>query len=123
MRKRVFKIIRTIRDLQRERARLLAALLVDAPLLKGSLSLVKRTCGKAGCHCADRPAHEVWVLATSQEARRRCQVVRQADVTAVRRRSAVYKNFGAALRRLDAIGKEEKLLLRGLIDARNRPYD
>lgn len=118
----VSKIIRKVRQLERERARLLDALLVGEPLLKGSLSLVKRTCGKASCHCAQRPGHEVWVLATTQEARRRCQVVRQADVEEIRRRSAVYKGFWAALRRLDAIGKEEKVLLRGLIAERDLPY-
>lgn len=122
MRKRVFTIIRTVRHLQRERARLLAGLLVDEPLLKGSLSLVKRTCGKATCHCADRPAHEVWVLATTQNLRRRCQVVRLPDLHEVQGRLAIYKDFRKGRRRLEAIAKEENRLLRGLIDKRHVPY-
>jgi hypothetical protein len=123
MRKRVAHIVHMVRRLQRERARILAVLLVDEPLLKGSLSLVKRTCGKASCHCADRPAHDVWVLATTEDLRRRCQVVRVADVQEVQGRLAIYRDFRKELRRLDAIAKEEKRLLRGLLDKRHVPYE
>lgn len=123
MRKRASQIIRKVRQLERERARILEALLVDEPLLQGSLSLVKRTCGKPNCHCAKTPGHEVWVLASTQDAQRRCQVVRQADVEEVQRRAAIYKDFRTALRRLDAIGKEEKALLRGLMDERDLRYE
>lgn len=123
MRKRVATVSRKVHRLQRERARLLEDLLVDRPLLKGSLSHVKRTCGKATCHCAASPAHQVWVLATTQDRRRRCQVVRLPDVQDVQRRLAVYQDFRRALRRLEAIGKEEKVLLRGLMDKRHVPYE
>ena len=92
--------------------------------MKGSLSLVKRTCGKASCHCAQEPAHEAWVLATSLGAtQRRCQVVRQADVEAVRKRVAAYQRFRAGLRDIEAMHKETKALLRGLMEDRNVPYD
>jgi hypothetical protein len=123
MRKRVATIVRKVRRVQEERARLLEALLTDRPLLKGSLSRVKRTCGKATCHCAEAPAHQVWVLATTHDRRRRCQVVRLPDVSAVQGRLAIYKKFRRRLRQLEAIAREEKRLLRGLMDERHAPYE
>ena len=115
--------IRKLRSLEGRRARLLDALCDDEPFLVGSISLVKRTCGKPTCHCATTPAHETWVLATTLDARRRCQVVRQADVDDVRRRVAIYKAFRKALRDLDAIEREQRTLLRGLMEGRNVPYN
>jgi hypothetical protein len=115
--------IRNLRSLEERRARLLDTLCDDEPLLVGSLSLVKRTCGKPTCHCATTPAHDAWVLATTRDARRRCQVVRLADVEDVRRRVDLYRSFKKALRGLDAIGREQTTLLRGLMEGRNVPYD
>jgi len=123
MRKRILTIIRKIRKLERKRARLLEELLVPEPLLKGGLSLVMRTCGKPNCHCAKKPGHPVWVLTGGRGAVRRSQVVRQADVEQVQERVGIYRQFRAALRELEAIGKEEKQLLKGLIDNRNEPYE
>lgn len=115
--------IRMLRVLERRRARLLEALCGDQPFLVGSLSLVQRTCGKPTCHCATTPAHPAWVLATTRDARRRCQVVRWADVEDVRRRVELYRSFKQALRDLDAIDREQRALLRGLMEGRNVPYD
>jgi hypothetical protein len=123
MNKNILTIIRKIRKLEQERRRVLKGLLVPNPLLIGSLSRVKRTCGKPNCRCAEQPSHEVWTLATNSEAHRRCQVVRQADVKPVQKRLAVYKDFRAALRRLEAIRNEEKSLLRGLMEKRDVPYE
>jgi len=63
------------------------------------------------------------VLATTRDARRRCQVVRLADVEDVRRRVELYKRFKKARRDLDAIDREQRALLRGLMEGRNTPYD
>lgn len=115
--------IRKLRSLEQRRARLLEPLCDDEPLLVGGLSLVKRTCGKPTCHCARAPAHQAWVLATTRDARRRCQVVRLADVEDVRRRVGIYRAFRTALRDLEAIECEERALLRGLMEDRNVPYD
>lgn len=122
MNKNILMIIRKIRKLEQERSLILKALLVPDPLLIGSVSRVKRTCGKPNCRCAEKPSHEVLTLATSKKAHRRCQVVRMADVDAVQERLEVYKDFRAALRRLEAIGNEEKSLLRGLMEKRDVPY-
>ncbi|MFQ5382172.1 MAG: DUF6788 family protein [Dehalococcoidia bacterium] len=123
MRKRILTVSGKIRKLERRRARILEELLVPEPLLKGGLSLVMRTCGKPNCHCAKKPGHPVWVFTGRRGAARRSQVVRQADVERVQERVATYRQFRAAIRELEAIGKEEKQLLKGLIDNRNEPYE
>ena len=112
-----------IQRLERERVRLLDDLLAPEPLTAASLSLVKRTCGRPTCHCAKSPSHEAWVLKTYADGRQSCQVVRQADVEPVRARVAIYKRLRAALVQLEAIGKEELALLRGLLKRRHVPYD
>jgi hypothetical protein len=125
MSKKIFTTIAQVRRLQQERARILRQLLRQDPLLRGSLSLVKRTCGKPGCHCAQEPSHEAWVLATSHGpgGRRRCQVVRQDDVEAVQERLRVYQDYRTALRELEAIQKKQKAILRGLMETRDEPYE
>ncbi len=116
--------LRRIRRLEAKRARIVGQLRASGLLLVGSLSLVKRTCGKPGCHCAQEPAHEAWLLATRLAgAQRRCQVVRQADVKEVQKRVAAYKRFRAGLRDVEALHKELKALLRGLMENRNVPYE
>jgi hypothetical protein len=122
-RNKILETIRKLRVLEQRRARLIEALCNQEPILVGSLSLVKRTCGKPACHCATTPAHDAWVLATTRDARRRCQVVRQADVQDVWRRVEIYRNFRKDLRGLQAIDREQTTLLRGLMEGRNVPYD
>ena len=122
MRKKILTFIQNLRALEHRRGRLLDQLLVDAPLLMAGLSRVLRTCGKATCHCARKPGHVVWVLATREGSQPRCQVVRQADVTTIRQRVEAYRAFRAALRELEAIHRRQKVLLRGLMKGCNVKY-
>jgi len=123
MRKQILATIRKIQKLEQRRAQILGGLLVPEPLLKGGLSLVKRTCGKPNCHCATEPGHPVWVFTSGRGTQRRGQVVRQADVDQVRQRVTTYRLFRAAIRELEAITQEQKDLLKGLIESRNAPYE
>jgi hypothetical protein len=123
MRKSNPDLRRKLRLLEAKRARLLRTLLGTAPMLRGSLSRVMRTCGKPTCHCASKPGHPVWVLATSVGAARRCQVVRQDDISVVAERVAAYRAFRAALTEILAIQKKQKALMRGLAEKRNMPYE
>jgi hypothetical protein len=122
MRKKTPSPAGRLRKLERERSRLLDQLLRPEPLLPGSLSLVQRTCGKPRCHCADKPAHPVWVLITRRAGKPRCQVVRKADVEEVRKRVELYRRFRATLRRLRTIEKDERALLTGVMDRRATEY-
>lgn len=123
MRKTNRQIAGEIRKLDRERVRILNRLLVSDPLLKGSLSSVKRRCGKSNCHCVRKPAHPVWVLATRQKAKPRCQVVRLADVETIRGHVKTYKEFRIALRRLCEVEKAQRLLLLRKLEERHMPYE
>ena len=123
MRKTISNILRELRQLEKRRTKIMTELLVAEPFIKGSLSKVKRRCGKPTCHCAEAPAHEVWVISSQQDQVRRSQVVRLADVEAVQRRIAIYKAFRVALKKLDATQIEQKALLRGLMEERNAIYE
>lgn len=123
MRKKIQSTTRKLHALEARRTRLIQALTRTAPLLVGSVSLVMRTCGKPACHCATRPGHPVWTLATTRDGRRRCQVVRLDDVEQVRRRIAAYKGFKQRLGELVAIENDEKDVLRGLMKERDLTYE
>ena len=117
------RIVGEIRKLDRERVQILKRLLGSGPLLKGSLSLVMRRCGKPNCHCVREPAHPVWVLITRPKAKPRCQVVRLADVETVRGHVKAYKEFRIARRRLCEVEKAQRLLLLRKMEERHMPYE
>jgi hypothetical protein len=121
--KKTLLLARRIRRFETERTAVLRDLLASRAVLMGSLSLILRRCGKPNCHCARKPAHEVWVLATVHASKRRCQVVRKADINDVASRVEQYKNFRTGLRRLQAIEKAEIQILRGLMESRDVPYE
>jgi hypothetical protein len=52
-------------------ARTLRALQRDAPMIQGSLYLLRRRCGKPNCHCAQGELHATWVLTRSEAGRSR----------------------------------------------------
>ncbi|MCI0353715.1 MAG: hypothetical protein L0099_01560 [Acidobacteria bacterium] len=123
MRKQIRTTTRKLHTLEAQRTRLIQALIRSRPLLVGSVSLVKRTCGKPTCHCATRPGHPVWTLATTRDGRRRCQVIRIEDVEHVRQRVADYRSFKQRLGELEAIENDEKEVLRGLMKQRDLTYE
>ena len=53
-------LVRTLRALQR-----------DAPMVQGSLYLLRRKCGKRTCRCARGELHPTWVLTRTEEGRHR----------------------------------------------------
>lgn len=123
MRKKPLATLRKLHALETQRSRVIQALIEPEPLLIGSLSLVQRTCGKASCHCATKPGHPVWTLATTSDGQRRCQVVRIDDVQEIQKRVAAYKTFNQRLGALEAIEDEEKQILRGVRERRNQIYE
>lgn len=114
--------LRALRRLERRRTALLDRLLVATPLIRGSVTHTHQRCGTPGCHCATKPSHPVWRLATSREGHKRCQLIRQSDVDEVRELVTCYRDFRGGLRELEAMHKEEKALLRGLMEIRDVGY-
>lgn len=52
-------------------ARTLRALQRDAPMVQGSLYLLRRKCGKPTCRCARGELHPAWVLTRSEAGKHR----------------------------------------------------
>ncbi len=102
----------------------LAALFFDtAPILAGTLSEVKRKCGNPNCHCAAQgQGHAVWTLLTKHNGKRRCQVVRKADVETVGAKVQRYQQLRDALRQLKDIDAKRHSLFKEVIAARNECY-
>jgi hypothetical protein len=107
-----------------EQARVLSRPLYESePIIVGTLSQVSRTCGNPNCHCATQGSkHPVWTLLTKHEGKRRCQVVRKADVQWVAHRVRRYQQLREALRQIRKLDAAKHRLLKELIQARHDPY-
>lgn len=115
--------LKKLRGLERERVSIVDRLIAEEPFARGSLSRVLQRCGKPTCHCVEKPLHPVWRLASSRDGKQRCQLVRKDDVDWITEWVGRYKDFRRDLRALEAIQKEEKALLRGLMEIRSVEYE
>ncbi len=64
LRQQVWRVYRAL-------ARTLRALQRDAPMVQGSLYLLRRKCGKPTCRCARGEPHPTWVLTRSEAGQHR----------------------------------------------------
>lgn len=71
-------------------------------MIRGSVVVQRRRCGKANCRCADgQQLHETTVLSYSEAGRSRTVMLDSGDVRAVR---AAVERYRAAQARLEAAG-------------------
>ena len=91
-------------------------------LIIGSLSEVQRRCGKPSCHCAKRPGHPQAIFMSVEDGRRRCQLIRQADLAAVRQAVERYRAFREGLRMLSTLDSKVLALLKELRRLRDEGY-
>lgn len=117
------RIVLRLREVESRRAAVVAELAQTAPLSIGSLSEVLRRCGKPSCHCAAGSGHRQAVFMSVADGRRRCQVIRQADVAAVRELVRRYRVFREGLRQLRTLDSKVLALLRELMRLRDQSYD
>jgi hypothetical protein len=93
-------------------------------LIVGSLSeKVQRRCGKLSCHCAEGPGHTHAILMSVKDRRRRCQLIRQADLAVVRQAVARYRAFRKGLRLLSTLDLMILALLKELMRQRDQGYN
>ena len=92
-------------------------------LIIGSLSEVQRRCGKPSCHCAKRPGHPQAILMSVEDGHRRCQLIRQADLAAVRQAVERYRAFREGLRMLRTLDSKVLALLKELKRLRDEGYE
>ena len=78
-------LARTLRTLQR-----------DAPMVQGSLYLLRRKCGKPNCRCARGQLHATWVLSRSESGRSRLYAVRAEQRGPLRPRAREYRRWQLA---------------------------
>jgi len=90
----------------------------------GTVSIVQRKCGKAGCHCAEGTGHpQMLFLFKGDTGTRRCKLVRRQDEERLLRAARRYREARDALRQLRAINKREERILLALVDSRALKYE
>ena len=85
----------------------LAQLAHAGEFLRGSLTLMRHTCGKPRCRCAQGAKHASWYLAYSQEGRKRMVSIPREGVPQVREGIERYRQAKAYLEALSqaALGR------------------
>jgi hypothetical protein len=116
-------MVRRLRAVESRRAVVVAELAQTDGLIIGSLSVVQRRCGTPSCHCAQRPGHPQAILMSVQDGRRRCQLIRQADLAAVRQAVERYRAFREGLRLLSTLDSKVLALLKELMRLRDEGYE
>jgi hypothetical protein len=102
---------------------LLELFVEPTPITIGTLSRVNRTCGNPACYCASKgKGHPGWTLLTKHNGKRRCQLVRKADVDAVAAKVGRYRQLREALREIRNLDVEIYRLVKRLLDVRNETY-
>ena len=124
MAKSISKLLAELDRLEASRRATFEELARADALLLGSLGVVRRTCGKSNCHCADKesPGHPTTVLMSAQADGRRCQVVRVTDVERLQGLVDRYRRFREGLRALKHLETELHDLLKELMRLRNAGY-
>ncbi len=90
------RIRQRIAQLVRERQTAERILLARQDLLKGTLSEVRRTCGKPGCKCTKGGKHICYQLSASVEGRTRTRNVPRKQLAKVRLLTDDYRRFRQA---------------------------
>lgn len=78
----------------------------DDLMLRGSLTVLRRRCGNAGCRCARGELHETPVLSYKQGGRTKMLSLTAGDVAAVSAALGRYREAEAALQAAGEAGRE-----------------
>lgn len=102
----------------RAAARTLRILQVDAPMVQGSLYLLRRKCGKPNCRCVRGELHASWVLTRSESGRSRLYSVRPEQLATLRPLTREYRRWQLARARLVKESAEMVALIDELAEGR-----
>ena len=118
------KLFEVLRQLQKDRKRLLRCLTKDHELAVGTVSVVNRKCGCTNCRCAQGQGHpQMLFLFKDKNGVRRCKFVRKDDETRMRKAGENYRQFRLDLMKLRAIDKKEKQILMAIKEKRAIKYN
>ena len=106
-----------IQQRQRELSDVLRGLKQRRPLIRGSVYMLRRKCGKAVCRCQDGHLHESWVLSVPEKGSKRLRTVPKGKRTQWRQmtercrryrrgRARLVKLFAEILRLVDELERE-----------------
>jgi hypothetical protein len=89
----------------------------EPPMLRGTLFVLRRRCGKPNCHCAAGASHESPALAYPQAGRTKTMTLPEGEIEAVR---AALERYSTARERLDASADAGLAALRARLGQRRR---
>jgi len=104
-------LVRTLRALQR-----------DAPMVQGSLYLLRRRCGKATCRCARGHLHTTWVLTRSEAGQSRLYSVSPEQRGRLRPLAREYRRWQRARAQLIKQSARLVSLMDQLAEQRLQPW-
>ena len=107
-RRRHSRLQQTLRQLAGGMPQLIEPVLLDRPVIKGSVYEIKRRCGKPGCKCARGELHKTMVLSTSEQGRTKLRTIPRGNLTDVRQRVTAYKQIRRIRARL--VKTHEKMI-------------
>ena len=84
----------------------LEVILAREPVVKGTVYVLRRRCGKATCHCAAGAPHQTWVRSWSEGGRTRLRAVAPERLAALRQQARAYQRLRRARARLGALHRE-----------------
>lgn len=96
MSERISRIRQQLWRLYRAIAQTLRLLQTGAPMVQGSLYLMRRKCGKPTCRCARGQLHPVWVLTRSEAGKRRLYAVPATELGKLRPLAREYRKWHRA---------------------------
>lgn len=123
MAKSIRQLREELRDLHQQRRTLLRRLTSRHELAQGSVSVVRRKCGKSNCHCAEGVGHpQTLFLFQGTDGRRHCKLVRKADADWWLRAGERYREFRRDLRKLRTLNQREEQIVVALMERRAVGY-
>lgn len=100
-----------VRRLSAKREQILEEFLATDPIIVGTISRVRRKCGKPNCYCVEEASHETVHLKTRDAGRERCQYVRKADIDDVVSKVGRYRRLRDLENELDDLHRRTRDVL------------
>ena len=94
----------------------------DPPMVQGTLYLLRRKCGKAGCRCAAGQLHATWVITRSESGRQRIYTVPAESRGRLRALTREYRLWQRARARLVKRCAEMLALVDAIAEGRLRAW-
>ena len=107
-----------IHQLLTELQRLLSVLTSRKPMLRGTVYVLRRRCGKEGCRCCDGELHQSEVFSCTENGVRVLRTVQGAEKERLRKLTAQYRRFRKARIRLRKIFQRLLAIVKAFEEAR-----